>query len=464
MILTIFGSTGDLAKRMLFPSLYHLFKSGRLPDNLEIVAVGRRDYNDESFRDYIEEEFKNRYKNQFSHESWERFSTRIKYFLGDLSQQEDFEKLSGFLAQMDESYGECRKKIFYLAISPDLYLETFRGIKESTVTKLCDHGEHVSVVVEKPFGRNLSNFYELNNQLLEVFDESQIYRIDHYLGKDTVRNILYFRAANPIFFNDWSNNTVDKVEVKVSEDLGVGSRATYYDHYGQLRDLVQSHSLQLLALVLAEIPNNLESEAIIQAKLEILENLSISDLSTEVVRGQYTAGVVGGEKVKGYREEHPDLALSETETYARVKALVNLPKWQGVEIVLISGKRMQSKETSITLHFKSQERVSGITSKNKLVFRIQPQEGISLDLQVKRPGTNELDVVPMLFKYEDNYKGLLPDAYESLLLNIFEGKKSSFISTAELEASWKFIDPIVDYWREQDSNGLMLYPAGSKEV
>lgn len=463
MVLIIFGSTGDLAKRMLFPSLYHLQKSGRLPEDLRILAVGRREYDDESFSSYLADEFQKRYRSEFNRESWERFTQKIKYFRGDLGNQEDFQKLGNLLAQMDEESEHCQKKVFYLAISPDLYLQTFAGIKETYINKLCEHPEHIRVVVEKPFGKNLNNFHELNNQLREIFDEEQIYRIDHYLGKDTVRNILFFRAANPIFFNDWSNQTIDKVEVKVMEDLGVETRATYYDSYGQLRDLVQSHVLQLLALVLAEVPQNLDTESILNAKLKILQNLKITNLETDVVRGQYTSGVVNGDTVKGYRDEHPDLVNSQTETYVSVKARLDLPSWQDVEIKLTSGKRMQEKETTITLYFRSQEKVSGIPSKNKLVFRLQPREGISLDLQVKRPRSNELDIVPMVFRYEDNYKELLADAYESLLLDIFNGNKSSFISTDELEASWRFIDPILEHWSTKTED-LKLYPAGSKTV
>lgn len=463
MVLIIFGSTGDLAKRMLFPSLYHLHKGGRIPADLRIIAVGRREYNDETFTNYLADEFQKLYKSEFSQDSWDRFTPKIKYFLGDLGNQEDFQRLGDLLAAIDQESNECQQKTFYLAVSPDLYLQTFRGIKETALNRACEHSEHSRVVIEKPFGKDLNNFFELNNQLLEIFDEKQIYRIDHYLGKDTVRNILFFRAANPIFFNDWSNQTIAKVEVKVMEDLGVETRATYYDNYGQLRDLVQSHVLQLLSLVLAEVPESLDSESILNAKLKILQNLKIENLETDVVRGQYTSGVVKGNTVRGYREEHPELSASQTETFVSIHAKLDLPSWEDVEINLVSGKRMQEKDTSITLYFRSQEKVKGIPSKNKLIFQLQPKEGISLDLQVKRPGSTELDVVPMLFRYEDNFKVLLADAYESLLLDIFNGNKASFISTDELEASWRFIDPILEHWRTR-ADDLKLYPAGSRTV
>ncbi len=463
MVLIIFGSTGDLSRRMLFPSLYHLFKEGRIPEDLRIIAVGRREYDNQAFFDFLAEEFKKRYKTEFNQDSWKRFSSIIEYFLGDLGNPKDYQRLGDLLADIDGNSGQCQQKIFYLAISPDLYLQTFKGIRETSLNRACNHEDHNSVVIEKPFGKNLNNFYELNNQLLEIFDEKHIYRIDHYLGKDTVKNILYFRASNPIFFNDWSNKTIDRVEVRVLEDLGVGTRAQYYDNYGQLRDLVQSHVLQLLSLVLCSLPESLDSESVMRAKLEILKNLKVLDFEKDIIRGQYTSGVIRGDIIRGYREEDVSIANSLTETFVNIRARLDLPLWENVDINLISGKGMQEKDTSITLYFKSQEKINGISSKNKLVFQLQPREGISLDLQVKRPGSTDLDIVPMVFKYEDNFKVLLSGAYESLLLDIFNGNKSSFISTDELEASWKFVDPVLEYWKAHPDN-LRFYPAGSKEI
>jgi len=461
MILTIFGATGDLARRMLFPSLYHLHKQGRLPSDLEIVGFARRELSNEQFCEYLSDEFKNLYGNVFNKESWQKFCERITYFQGDLANEDDFQRLGKKLAESDTDAQSCRDKIFYLAISPDLYPQTFAGIRKSQLESICEHTKHVRVVVEKPFGKNLKSYYELNNNLIDIFDEEQIYRIDHYLGKETVKNILNFRAANPLFFNDWNKNTIDRIDVKVMESLGVGTRAEYYDEYGQMRDLVQSHGLQLLSLVMSELPDELTADKIRNSKTEILQSLYVESMENDVVRGQYGSGIIDGYPVKSYKEEHEKLVESNTETYVHIKAHSRLETWEGVEINLISGKRMQSKETSITLHFKSQERVKGIPSKNKLIFQLQPSEGITLDLQVKKPGLNELEVVPMVFKYQDNFRVLLPDAYESLLLDIFKGNKSSFISNEELEASWKFIDPILELWNTENSRPV-IYPAGSK--
>lgn len=464
MVLIIFGSTGDLARRMLFPSLYHLYKNGRLPVSFKIIAFGRRDFVNTQYTDFLLGEFKDSYGQAFEAESWNRFSQLIEYFKGDLTNEADFFRLGDRITTLDESSENCLKKVFYLATSSDYYQTTFEGINKIFQQVKCGHSEHVSVVIEKPFGASLQSFKDLNSKLLELFSEKQVFRIDHYLGKETVKNILYFRAANPLFLNDWNKNTLDKIEVRAFESLGVEQRASYYDQYGQARDFLQSHMLQLLTLTLMDLPLELTTENIHQAKMKVLNNLQIDNIATDVIRGQYTQGVVEGKSVKGYREELPELAQSNTETYVKIKAKLSDPNWEGVDLFLETGKRMFRKDTSITLYFKSQERVHGITSRNKLVFQLQPREAIALDLQVKKPAVNELDVVPMIFRYQENFKGLLPDAYESLLLNIFEGNKSSFLSTEELEASWRFVDPVTKYWAQQGSEGLVLYPAGSKDV
>lgn len=463
MILVIFGSTGDLSTRMLFPSLYHLHKKGRLPTDLKIIGFARRNFTSEEFNKFLMEKLLEQYKSVFDEESWEQFSHNIKYVSGDLSSEEDFGNLAKILGELDRNSTQCNSKVFYLAISPDLYPVTLAGIKKTELQSICDHKDHVRVILEKPFGKDLQSYHELNDQLISSFNEDQVYRIDHYLGKETVKNILYFRAANPLFFNDWSNKTIDRVDVRVVESLGVGSRAQYYDQYGQLRDVVQSHLLQLLSLVVADLPGELTTENITSEKLKVLENLVVRDIENDIVRGQYTNGVVEGRPVKSYIQELSENMSSQTETYVKVKAELNIPQWEGVEMNLVSGKRMQNKDTSITLYFKSQERIPGIASRNKLVFQLQPMEGISLDLQVKKPGVNELEIVPMLFNYKDNFKGLLPDAYESLLLDIFRGNKSSFISSQELEASWRFIDPIIAHWKNNPAS-LKLYPAGTSDV
>lgn len=463
MVLIIFGATGDLSRRMLFPSLYHLHKSGKLDSEFKVIAFGRRDYDDQGFSDFLLEEFKDFYGQAFENESWDRFTKTIEYFKGDLNQPEDFTRLADRLVELDKASNACLAKVFYLAISSDLYPQTFVGLKQTSLRSMCDHKEHVKIVVEKPFGKDRESFAVLNNQLTELFPEEQIYRIDHYLGKETVQNILYFRAANPLFLNDWSNKSVDKIEVNVQESVGLETRFGYYDQYGQTKDMVQSHLLQLLSLIMMNLPEELNIATITESKLEILRNLKIADYQGDIVRGQYDRGVVDGKSVKAYREEYPELADSNTETYIRTKAYVDLPKWEGVEIVLTSGKRMRNKNSSVTLHFKRQEKVAGLTSQNKLVFQLQPMEAISLDLQVKKPGEKKLEVVPMVFKYQDNFKGLLPDAYEQLLLNVFQENKSSFITTEELEASWIFVDNIISSWQDS-GNELVLYPSGSDVV
>lgn len=464
MILVIFGSTGDLSRRMLFPSLYHLYKNGRFPKDLKVIAFGRREFNHSDYMNFLLDEFKDYYGDAFENDSWRQFSENIEYFKGDLNNLSDFKRLGESITEADKVSQGCQKKIFYLATSSDFYLTIFEGINKTFGSMKCDHKEHLNVVVEKPFGESLQSFQDLNEKLLKLFDEEQVYRIDHYLGKETVKNILYFRAANPLFLNDWNNNTIDKIEVRAIESLGVEQRAEYYDKYGQTKDFLQSHLLQLLALVLMELPKELSGENIKKAKLEVLENLFVENLQTDIVRGQYIQGVVDGMFVNGYRDEIPELSDSNIETYVKIKAKFHSPKWEGVNLFLETGKRMFVKDTSITLYFKSQEKVQGITSKNKMTFQIQPRESITLDLQVKKPSTNELDVVPMSFKYTDSFKGLLPDAYESLLLNIFNGNKSGFLSTEELEASWRFVDPVIDYWTKQGNSDLVFYHAGSKSV
>ena len=458
MVLVIFGATGDLSRRMLFPSLYHLYKSSNLPSELKIIAFGRRDFSHAEYTEFLLEEFVNEYDDIFEKESWNRFVLHIDYFIGDLNNIDDFALLGKKILYYESNAKQCLEKMFYLAVGSEHYNYTIKGINQTLLQTKCEHSEHVKVIVEKPFGESLESFDSLNKQLLELFEENQIFRIDHYLGKETVQNILFFRNSNPLFSKNWSRENISKIEVNVLESLGVGSRAPYYDKFGQTKDMVQSHLLQLLALVLMKIPHDMQNLA--DEKTNIISNLKVTDFS-KVKRGQYDTGVVNGKKVSSYVD---DLGHdSVTETFVEINTTLELPEWQGVEIVLRSGKRMSSKNTSVVVHFKGENNSDESESENKITFEIQPNESITLDLQVKKPGTKELETVPMVFEYQKNFRGLLPDAYEQLLLNVFNDNKSSFITTEELEASWRFIDPIVSYWRENNPE-LIKYPAGSSEV
>ncbi|KXK25733.1 MAG: Glucose-6-phosphate 1-dehydrogenase [candidate division WS6 bacterium OLB20] len=462
-ILVIFGATGDLTSRKLLPALYNLDRQGLLPDSCEIVAFARRDYTDSSFRDYAEEAVKQYANGMYEQSSWKRFAKRITYARGDFNDDEAYAALADKLNSIDTRLGVCTHKILYLAISPDLYEQVFEGIRHTQMKQICGNIKDTRLVIEKPFGRDRQSFDELSSFVTSVFEERQIYRIDHYLGKETVQNLLYFKAGNPVFISDWSQKRIDRIEVVAHETLGVEGRGSYYDSYGHLRDMVQSHILQLLALVLIDIPSDFDTDAIRHAKAEAISSLRIASPEDDVIRGQYAAGVIEGSAVPGYLDEQGIPQDSDTETMVRLHANVEGGRWDGLDVVISSGKRMAEKRTELILHYKPMEEVAGLTGENRLIFRIQPKEGISLEMKVKKPTHAKLETVTMDFEYKSQFTNMLPDAYEKILLDVIRLNRNLFLSAEELAAAWDFIDPVMRYWKEKNPE-LIRYPAGTNAV
>ncbi|MBW7954124.1 MAG: glucose-6-phosphate dehydrogenase [Candidatus Dojkabacteria bacterium] len=459
-IMVIFGATGDLTNRKLIPALYNLDRQGLLPDTFQIIAFARKNLTTKEFCEYSKSQISKYKVAQIEDVTWKRFTRRINYLHGDFKEDQAYSHLAKELNKIDSDLGVCTHKIFYLAISPDLYERVFQGIGHTRLNQICQNLKDTRVVIEKPFGRNLDSFLKLNAQVSSVFAEEQIYRIDHFLGKETVQNILYFKAGNPVFMSDWSESRIDTIDIVMHETLGVEDRAAYYDSYGQLRDMIQSHMLQLAALILAEIPESMDASTISKNKEEVLNSIYIENIKRDVHRAQYSEGVVEGKLVNAYAEEKGVKTNSITETYVRIKAKVKGGKWHGLKINLETGKRMPEKKTEIRLHYKSAEPTKGLVGKNCLIFRLQPSEGISLEMQVKKPNNAKLETVTMNFDYDRSFREILPDAYEKILLDVIRMSKNLFPSAAELEASWKFTDMIVDEWRN-DNIEIAKYPAGT---
>jgi glucose-6-phosphate 1-dehydrogenase len=448
-ILVLFGSTGDLAQKKLLPSLYNLDRQGLLPDQFRLIAFARRDWEKSDYLRYIRGALDKNFPGLIDDLSWQRFTQKIVYQYGDLKKPESYGGLSNSINSIDKAFGNCAHKIFYLALSPDLYDEALAVLDEIREKIKCVNLKDHKIVVEKPFGSDLSTFEELNGQILSKFDESQVYRIDHYLGKETVQNILYFRFYNPLIYKMLNCENVEKIEVKAWETYGVEGRAGFYDSYGQLKDMVQSHLLQLLALTLMELPGDKDLEGLTREEMGKLKSTVINSLRPEeVIRGQYTAGVVGGKPVKAYIEEEGIPGKSNTETFVRLDLKSDLPRWRDSKITITTGKRLIKKKTEIVLTLK------GDCCKNQIFIRIQPDEGIQLKLNIKSPDHKKLEQVLTSFKYKDTFQNIMPDAYEQILLDIVRNKKTNFATTEELEAAWKFIDSV-------DMSGeLKRYPAG----
>lgn len=469
--LVLIGATGDLAARKLFPSLAALFDAGALPEEFTIVGAGRKPKSDDQFRAEAKESLAKFHNNGGGGDD---FLSHLAYHPFDAGSAETFAPF----AERVFGFGRDRQRVFYLAIDPRLFAPTIEGLAG---VGLLEDGEGKSlprVVIEKPFGHDLDSAIELDRDLHRSLEPEQIYRIDHYLGKDTVQNLLAFRFGNAIFEPLFHRQHVEHVQITVAETVGMeGNRGSYYDRAGALRDVAQNHLLQLLALVAMEPPATLSARDLGDAKLQALRALTPIDdksLAGRVVRGQYTAGTIDGESVPGYREEDGVEPDSRTETFVALRAEVGNWRWAGVPFLLRTGKRMTRRVTEVALTFKlpplqlfrtleCEEDFCDLahTEPNVLSFRIQPQEGISISFSAKRPGMS-LDVnrVCLSFDYQSAFQRPLPDAYERLLLDVLRGDPSLFMRSDELEASWKFVTPILKAW-ENDPSPPPSYPAGS---
>jgi glucose-6-phosphate 1-dehydrogenase len=469
-ILTIFGASGDLTRRKLIPALYDLFLQGLLPDAFSVVGAGRKGYTDDSFREQMRAELEEQSPNLpgSSREKADEFTRCLFYVSLDTSDPAAYIALKQKLEKVRKERSIGGNLIFYLATPPSLYAPVALSLASQGLTREGDDWKRI--IVEKPFGYDLTSSRELNQQLRSVFREDQLYRIDHYLGKETVQNILVTRFSNGIFEPIWNRNYVSHVEITASESLGVGERGGYYEGSGALRDMFQNHILQLVALVSMEPPVWAESNSIRNEMVKVLDSirpLSREDIERDVIRGQYTASKVKGESMKGYREEEGVDPESRTETYVGLKFYIDNWRWKGVPFYARTGKRLPTRVTEIVVHFESTPHhifcdTEGSSDRNQLIIRIQPDEGLLLKFGMKVPGAGyNVQNVNMDFHYSSLSDVYLPEAYERLLLDCMLGDSTLYARGDAVESAWRFVDPVLKYWQENPSGSLYGYPAGT---
>ncbi|MEX1997171.1 MAG: glucose-6-phosphate dehydrogenase [Candidatus Andersenbacteria bacterium] len=456
--LVIFGATGDLSRRKLLPALFDLYRQGHFPTTWRIIGFSRDQYTTASFRQFVEKIITARPEKHTASQRAD-FLQKITYQPGQFEQGQSYLALSEELIRLEtQEFGSCSNKLFYLAVPPTYYEVIFQNLAHSGLSIPCAGADGwTRVLVEKPFGKDLATAQKLDQILGLLFKEEQIFRVDHYLAKEALQNILAFRFANSIFELLWNNTNIAKVEIKFWEELGVGERGAFYEDIGALRDVGQNHMLQMLALIAMEDPGKLSAAAIRRKRTNVLKQLrplTPADIRHHTVRGQY----------EGYRAETAVRAASDTETYFRFRAFVDNDRWQGVPFYLESGKKMQENKTEIAIYFRESNtcltQVAEERHQNLLIFRIQPNEGISLVFWAKKPGfAMDLESKLLSFSYHDEYSLLLPDAYERVLFDCFRGDQTLFTSTQEVKAAWKFITPILEQWH---SSPLLTYQSSSR--
>ncbi len=470
--LVIFGATGDLTRRKLMPALYNLFVDGLIDPSTAIIGFARRPLSDKDFRDQMRQAVEKHSRRVVESESWTRFAGGLRYTQGDFSNAEAYGSLATMLAEVDSDRRTEGRHVFYLATPPRAYPVILGHLGAADLSRPSPGGCS-RVIVEKPFGRDRTSAQELNQTISRSFEEEQIYRIDHYLGKETVQNILAFRLGNSIFEPLWNRRYVDHVQITVAESLGIEGRADYFDRAGILRDMFQNHMMQLLCLVAMEPPVRFEADAVRDEKVKVLRALELpepSGASPALVRGMYAKGTVDGKPVPGYHDEPGVPAGSETETFLAARVHVENWRWAGVPFFLRSGKRLPRRVTEIALVFRRPPHLffdawgqsSGGAEPNVLALRIQPDEGISLTFGSKAPGQEmNLEEVRMNFRYSTSFGGDPPDAYEHLLLDCFEGDSTLFARRDEVEIAWEITDHLRQRWGSGSEVPLHTYEAGT---
>jgi glucose-6-phosphate 1-dehydrogenase len=464
LVITIFGATGDLTKRKLIPALYHLAKAGHLPQPYRIVAVARRPYTDQAFSQELQQAAAQHYRHQLDPDTWQQFAQHISYHQLEFGQADGYQQLHQDILQ---SYADqAFNHLVYLAVNPHFAQRILPQLQQiGLLTKDRPTSGWQPVILEKPFGVDLASAQTLNHQLASQLNEDQIYRIDHYLGKETVQNILAFRFANGLFEPTWCRDYVDNIQITVAEDLGIEGRGEYYDSAGALRDVAQNHLMQLFSLIAMNEPSSLSANDIRRAKTQVLEQLVVpQDIAATAVRGQYVSNPDHSDLV-GYRQEAHVQPESATETYVALKLQLDSDKWRGVPFYLRTGKRMQQRVTEVNIEYKKLPadlfgQAEQTVVSNVLTMRIQPNEGISLRMSVKKPGlTMELQPVRMEFCYRQEFKDQ-PYPYERLLLDAMAGDQTLFLHSQEVEQAWRYIDAVAVNWRQQMTLP-QPYPIGS---
>lgn len=462
-IIVIFGASGDLTKRKLMPALYQLFKDKLLPDHFAILGASRTDFSDEEFREKMKENLKEKENYQ------DEFLKKIYYFSMDTLSSKSYEELSSRLGELCSSLDIPPNYLFYLSIPPNLDQVVPAMLAKAGLNSTKDGFRRL--IIEKPFGSGLESAKKLNSNLLRNFREDQIYRIDHYLGKETVQNLMVARFANGIFEPVWNRNFVERVEVTAVETIGIENRGGYYEQAGALRDMVQNHLLQMVALIAMEPPVVIDADAIRYEKMKVFQSLrplKPEEVAKHVIRGQYTSSKIKGEPVAAYREEANVDTESHMETYVAMKFYIDNWRWAGVPFYIRTGKRLPTTVTEVVIEFKPtphhlfDESAFDHHSSNQLILRIQPDEGILLKIGMKEPGAGfKVKPVNIDFHYSDLAEIKLPSAYERLLLDCMRGDATLYSRGDTVEAAWAFIQPILDAWQNDPSIPLYGYPAGT---
>jgi glucose-6-phosphate 1-dehydrogenase len=467
--MVIFGGTGDLSRRKLLPTLYHLCRDQNLPDDFAIIGFASSARTDEDYREMVRNALAEFGIERSEWECWERFSRHIFYVQGKFDDTGRYRVLEKKITELSAKSGKGRKILYYMAVPPRFLPDIIENL---SVCKLCRGTYETRVIIEKPFGSDQESAVRLNRLIASSFDEEQVYRIDHYLGKETVQNILFFRFANSIFEPLWNRRYIDHVQITVAESIGIENRARFYDSAGVVRDIVQNHMMQLLALVAMEPPIGFEADYIRDEKVKVYKTVRSMDndyIDRYTVRGQYGPGNVDGRPVAGYRQESNIPPDSGTPTFFAGKFHIDNWRWAGVPFYLRAGKRLRRRVTEISIHFKQPplrlfSSACEYREPNMLVLGIQPHESINLHIGVKHPGIgNQLYPVNMTFDYEKDLEGAVhfPLPYERLLLDCMKGDQTLFARQDGIEAMWAVVDPIIKRWEETPSDDLPNYEAGT---
>jgi glucose-6-phosphate 1-dehydrogenase len=456
--LIIFGVTGDLSRKKLMPAVYDLANRGLLPPGFSLVGFARRDWEDQDFMEVVHESVKQYARTEFREDVWNQLAQGIRFVPGEFGDDAAFEKLKETIEELDADRGTMGNHAFYLSIPPKAFPQVTEQLRRSGLAEPAD-GQWRRVVIEKPFGSDLKTARELNDIVQSVFPSDSIFRIDHYLGKETVQNILALRFANQLYEPIWNANYVDHVQITMAEDIGVGGRAGYYDGIGAARDVIQNHLLQLLALTAMEEPISFNAADLRAEKEKVLAAVRLpDDLGAATARGQYAGGWQGGEHVLGFLDEDGMNPESTTETYAAMRLDINTRRWAGVPFYLRAGKRLGRRVTEIAVVFKRApqylfaESQTSALGQNALVIRVQPDEGVTIRFGSKVPGAGtQVRDVTMDFGYGHAFTEASPEAYERLILDVLLGDPPLFPRHEEVELSWKILDPIEEYWAAQDT-------------